>query len=499
MALICRQIDEFIEEEISKPVEEWVERQERRCREADCNWWTLCLNKVFCWIATFLAKVIYWVVETIVRLVTRTVCRTVSEVFNAGKSFVGGVIDIVVGIVTLNPGRIGRGFVKVAAAGGHIFNAARGLLGLAGGLLWGWGGLLVGIFAGAIIDSASDGLSNRALRNHVVRLLTAKYGSNQPLLDSMKEALGTEHGVFGLRLKATAFQSRIDSTVVAPTDPTQRALRKLHGEGKIDLFKLSGPSSDESEIKRFRPDARITSGFVGGGGGSGVPAPSEDEIKAYVNGSDAVSFEVLSIEKGTLESDVNHLRDKFRDLGIIIDAWDYKLVDVSTRSDFITIDDAVGPSGFLLQAIGRPDLAVSAIVAQASTCAPVVCSIFPYKRLDRSGIGLTTMASTCVSDAVGGTLGPNSVSGATFRDRALDYVYRWLAAHELGHTFGLCHAKAGYDRIMYQPDDSDAVGWRTLYTYLLGPGEPSFTLDEAKAVWTNLVRDMPPTTFSVRP
>jgi hypothetical protein len=31
MALVCTQIQEWVEEEVSKPIEEWEERQEKKC------------------------------------------------------------------------------------------------------------------------------------------------------------------------------------------------------------------------------------------------------------------------------------------------------------------------------------------------------------------------------------------------------------------------------------------------------------------------------------
>ncbi|WP_430412394.1 hypothetical protein [Kordia sp.] len=90
MGRVCREVQEWIEEEVEERIEEWEERQEERCREEPCNWWTLCLNKLFCWIALVLVKVVRVVVVIIGKWITRIVCEIVSF-----------VLDIVAFIVTL--------------------------------------------------------------------------------------------------------------------------------------------------------------------------------------------------------------------------------------------------------------------------------------------------------------------------------------------------------------------------------------------------------------
>src|ERR1700737_2749129 len=74
----CRTAYEWIEEQIEKPIEEWENRQEQRCRDADCDWWTLCLNKLICWLVVIAVKVVRWVVVTVGKWVARLVCAIVS-------------------------------------------------------------------------------------------------------------------------------------------------------------------------------------------------------------------------------------------------------------------------------------------------------------------------------------------------------------------------------------------------------------------------------------
>ncbi|MDP3642921.1 MAG: hypothetical protein Q8S54_06980 [Bacteroidota bacterium] len=94
MGRVCREVQEWIEEQVEKPIEEWENRQERRCREQDCNWWCLCCNKWFCWLVWILVKVIRWVIVTVGKWVTRIVC----EVVNVILDVVGFIVNLVLSI-----------------------------------------------------------------------------------------------------------------------------------------------------------------------------------------------------------------------------------------------------------------------------------------------------------------------------------------------------------------------------------------------------------------
>lgn len=84
----CEEARRAIEEAVERPATDWVRREERRCREQDCNWWCLCCNKWFCWIAVVLVKVITWVVVMVIKWVVTIVCQVVAF-----------VVDIVVKLV----------------------------------------------------------------------------------------------------------------------------------------------------------------------------------------------------------------------------------------------------------------------------------------------------------------------------------------------------------------------------------------------------------------
>jgi hypothetical protein len=90
MAESCVEQAERIEETVLQPVDTWVDKEEKRCRDEPCNWWTLCLNKLFCWIAVVLVKVALLITTLVVRWLYRMVCTVVMLVV--------GVLALLVGI-----------------------------------------------------------------------------------------------------------------------------------------------------------------------------------------------------------------------------------------------------------------------------------------------------------------------------------------------------------------------------------------------------------------
>ncbi|MCB2128422.1 MAG: hypothetical protein KDE03_04930 [Rhodobacteraceae bacterium] len=94
MGRTCREIHEWIEEDIEQPIEEWEERQEERCRNEPCKWWMLCLNKLVCWLVTVLVKVVRWVVVTVGKWVIRVVCTVVNLVLDVIGFIVGLILAI---------------------------------------------------------------------------------------------------------------------------------------------------------------------------------------------------------------------------------------------------------------------------------------------------------------------------------------------------------------------------------------------------------------------
>lgn len=94
MGRVCREVQEWVEREVERPIETWEDRQERRCRRRRCNWWCLCCNKWFCWLVWIVVKVIRWVVVTVGKWVARIVC----EIVNVVLDVIGFIINLVLSI-----------------------------------------------------------------------------------------------------------------------------------------------------------------------------------------------------------------------------------------------------------------------------------------------------------------------------------------------------------------------------------------------------------------
>ncbi|MES2143576.1 MAG: hypothetical protein V4516_04285 [Pseudomonadota bacterium] len=95
MGRTCKEVQDWIEEQVEKPIETWENQQEQRCRNEPCNWWTLCLNKLFCWLVWVLVKIVRIVLVTIGKWVVRVVCTVVN--------FVLDVIGFVIGLILAIP------------------------------------------------------------------------------------------------------------------------------------------------------------------------------------------------------------------------------------------------------------------------------------------------------------------------------------------------------------------------------------------------------------
>jgi len=94
MATFCRNSQEWVEETIEKPVEEWENQQQEQCESTSCNWWTLCLNKLFCWFVWVLVKVVRIVLVTVSKWVSRVLCEVLSFVLDVLAAVVNLVLSI---------------------------------------------------------------------------------------------------------------------------------------------------------------------------------------------------------------------------------------------------------------------------------------------------------------------------------------------------------------------------------------------------------------------
>jgi hypothetical protein len=472
MALVCTQIDEWIEEKVSKPVEEWEQRQEKRCKDYpwyDPRGWV-------CWLVWVTVKVVRWVVVTVGRWVTRTVCKVVAVIVDIVVDVISGLWDIIVGIFTLDWRRILDGLIKIGL-----------------GIFLGFIGLLRILLLCDTFDFARGEFDRRTLRKHVRALLQEKYNGEERA--QIAEAIQLDHGAFGLRLHSTAYRSVLDSETLSTTEPAVPNLVVLHETGAIDLRELCGFSYPQGFWNRKRYKTLKKGTVVGGGGGGEFDNPiSEDELNTYLSsrGADGPPFIVLAMRDGVLDTKLSAAEDKGRQLGLML-TWDRDTREVITARQIVHPGFDTGSADsslvhFLVDVLGRTNRTADEGAAVDELCHPVVAGVFRYTDTLR-GIAASLEASSCQAR--------HDASGATFIDNLPDAIWKYVPIHELGHCFGLCHVD-GLDRIMVSSRQNSLWSWSLLWNWCLR-GEPYFTLDEAKSAWDYIVAHFDAQCLGARP
>jgi hypothetical protein len=474
MAMVCTEINEWVEEEVSKPVEEWEERQEKKCKKRkwyDPRGW-------FCWLVTILVKVVRWVVVTVGKWVVRTVCKLVATVVDIVKDVLSGLWDVIAGVFTLDWRRILDGLIRIGV-----------------GAFLGFFRLLRIILLGDTIDYIIGEVNKGRLRDYVRGLLEAKYSGET--LDQIKEAIRLDHGAFGLRLNATAYRTILDSETPSPRDPMVPNLVVLHETGTINLRELCGFDFTEGFWNRKRYKTLKKGVVVAGAGGGEFDNPiSEDELNSYLSsrGSTGPAFIVISMRDGVLDTKLGAAEEKGRELGLIIN-WEKELVEVIqpghiNHDGFDTNRASTSLSSFLVDIIGRTRKSVNESAATGELCNPVAVGIFRYTDTLR-GLANNLVTSGC-------NLRGKDTSGVTFIDNKPDHFWKYVPIHEFGHYFGLCHVD-GVDRIMVSTrEKSWWSGW-VIPNWLYLKGEPYFTFGEAKATWDYIVGNFTAQCLGARP
>jgi hypothetical protein len=94
MGRICHETQEWVEEQIERPVEQFVNELQRTCVEQECNWWCLCCNKWFCFLVWVVVRIVTWVVVTVGKWVARVVCEVVNVVLDVLAFVVNLILSI---------------------------------------------------------------------------------------------------------------------------------------------------------------------------------------------------------------------------------------------------------------------------------------------------------------------------------------------------------------------------------------------------------------------
>ena len=486
MAIDCIETQEWIEEEISKPVDQWAEKTVEKCKKR--KWYDP--RRWLCYLVTTLVKVVIWVLVKVGKWVVRTVCKVVGTILDFIRNFATGLWDFIAGIFTLDWRRILDGLIEMLAS------LVDTLLKLA----------RVAILLDTL-DYIITEIRRNQLKAYVRTKLSFKYTGQefQDIVDNLR----IDHGAFGYRIPMRAIRTFLDSETPSPTEPDTPNLVVLDESKAINLRELCGFDFTEGFWNRKRYKT-LKKGLVATGGGGGeIDNPiSEDELNTYLTsrGVQGPKFIVLCMRDGVLRTKLRAAEVKGREIGLM-PKWTEETQAVTLpqhikHNGFDTSRAAISLVSFLADVILRKKkirnppppngdgVVTDKTEALSDLCTPVAVGIFRYTDGLR-GISACLEGSPCGQHT-------HDASGVTFIDNKPDIVWKYVPIHELGHYFGLCHVH-GADRIMYCPREDKgwwnklkgAFTWRTLYSLILIKGEPSFTLDEGMEAWDYIIEHFP--------
>lgn len=171
---VCTTTTEWIRANVSKPIEEWEERSEEKCKkQSEWNPWNL-----RCFLVAYLVRVIRWVVISVVGAVISMVCR---------------LITLTLGIISDSLKFLGLLLKAVFTWDKCVFQEALAMLGHV--LIRVLTCLGVVIFQPPVISCASA-----SCENHVKDDIEKCLAERADLVASLKCNFHLDSGVFGYRL-----------------------------------------------------------------------------------------------------------------------------------------------------------------------------------------------------------------------------------------------------------------------------------------------------------
>ncbi|MDH5506628.1 MAG: hypothetical protein OEZ02_05365 [Anaerolineae bacterium] len=545
----CNKAKRKIEEKVRKPIENWVSKQERKCKKKKCKWWCACCNKWFCWIATIVVKVVTWIVTTIIKWVTYLVCkivmfvvdiivklvlriikflvsffvclftdiegwglafadlwtdvldileniidfvesllddineliddiirlldslassfgplgtwlfgilagalRIIKKVVDIVREIINSVQDIVFGILRLNLCRIEAGITNLGTSVGRAILT------------------IVGAFFGTTVGGPREGFWQDSLQEIIIDALNEEFGSDPDRIERAEDLIHLYSRPFGLPMKLDPRRMVIRSS---------EFLRDLHLEGIINLYAIAGHLSDcngewSTSTKRKNGEVVYT--------GTRTTVSYSDLNLFLKDGPSAVpEFSVYPVRYDNFERYLYVAREKGYQLGVEFfwdDILDYEITD-NTFLPLITSDNDE-----LFTPFGRngttDDLSNIPVLA-----------IFLYVSPDLNGLASWFRPPPYSNDCpISKDTPPRGQtyarkSGVSFIDRNPEYVFKFVAIHEIGHYLGLCHEDHdGFEFIMFSNKEAKSkVTDQTVMEYLLLGGDPYFTQNDAREVW----------------
>jgi hypothetical protein len=497
MAMVCTQVTEWIRQEVSKPIEDWEESTEKKCKKRkwyDPRGW-------LCWFVRVLVLLIRWVIVTVVTAVITIACHLVADLLSILWNVLKFLGNVLKALFTWDK-------CSLQAAIGNLVDAAAVTLELVGNVL---------------IRPITDRIQTYRLRNHVGEEIDKRFGDQPELAEEIKKNLNVNTGVFGYRLTVTLHRMFVDSETRTPQSGAVPNLFFLHDTGEINLYELAGfdhkcglsPKGDGWRRSLPRTAQKT---FAGGGGqliDTDPPEITRDELTEYIKsrGAKGPPFLILAMSTRMQNTRIKAAQTKGRQLGLIL-SFDTHLKEV-TDPKFINYSDsainllpidcetkAKAQVDYLVCELGRKpdkDFVCCDAALQATTigaaptealhdlCKPVAVGVFRYTRNNRSGFANNLTGTTGYEH----DLSDSITSGVSFRAQIPDEVRQWVLIHELGHYFSLTHVD-GFDRIMVSGEEGQGSVWSGVaIPNSLWHGGPRFIYTEAKRVWDFILTNFP--------
>jgi hypothetical protein len=498
MAMVCTSITEWIEDEISKPIEQWEEEQWKKCKKRP--WWHPL--RWLCWLVTRLVKVIRWIVVTIFTALVTIVCHAIADILQI-------FLDLLLFFGLLLAALFTWDKCKLQAAIGHLGNAVGGAL----------------IFVGdVLIRPIIQRIQLYRLSNYVEKQIEGRYGSQPDVAEALEERFNVNFGSFGYRVTCRVYRMYVDSATESPLRPGVPNLFALHDDGLINLYELAGFDRDcaiFSEKGWYQPRHQALVYPIVSAGISAARL-SREQLTEYIEseGLRGPRFRIFSISSSNLGMRERVASEKGRQLGLKIDfrredkeVTDPQFINYNrTPINIVPVDCATKNKGqidFLICELGRhpkvdfecctygeqPKMITGSLdEARADLCSPAAVAVFGFT--DKTGRGLASNligTTHCRDDR---DLDASITSGVSFIDDIPDEIRKYVLIHELGHYYGLCHVD-GFDRMMVPGTDEGNLLTPWAFPNTLIHGGPRFIFTESKRVWDFILTNFPLSCFGI--
>ncbi len=268
--------------------------------------------------------------------------------------------------------------------------------------------------------------------------------------------------------------------MVVSTDSPHLSLRSVHAEDdRFDLYDVAGYApiwrkrcflGSRFELRYKVGDQRVR----------------YSDIYAYLDGDDDVPpFQLRAMSKRVMRAETDTAERKFREMGIKMSGAPAQWLEARSRNQLTWGEQ---PPDTL--SMDFEDVVVSNGLGASKCTLPLIGTFF-LKSSNGQTFGWSRPIYFRSENAISAA---DKALAASFRDSQPSVIFGYVAAHEMGHCFGLKHE--GHDSfhyIMFQGGDNDAGGEiSNLLTEILAlGGEPRFTDANTLHAWEWIVNVAP--------